>query len=213
MLVTDGGQLPSGEAVRQALERVLARPEFLKEPPGPLDRFWEAIRRGLRAVFEAIGDLLGHELTGTWSEALVLIGLLLVLGAILAHLAWSVLQLRVRSDADVVERGDTETDGVASDGRRAALAEASRLAAAGAFAEAMHALYQGVVTWLDERGLVRCERFKTGADYAADLVPALRPTFRSLLSSYYPVAFGGRRAGEAEWLAMRRAASDLGLPA
>jgi hypothetical protein len=212
MPVTDGVELPSGEAVRQALERVMARPEFLKEPPGPLDRFWEAVRRELRAVFEAIGDLLGHEITGTWSEAFVLIGLLLVLGAILAHLAWSVLQLRVRSDADVVEREETETDAVASD-RRKALAEASRLAAAGAFAEAMHALYQGVVTWLDERGHVRCERFKTGADYAADLDPALRTTFRSLLSTYYPVAFGGRRASEAEWLRMRRAASDLGLPA
>lgn len=209
----DDAALPSSEAVRQALERVLQRPEFQKAEPSLAELVQRAIGDAFRSVFDTIQDLMGDRLTGGWVETLVWIGLLVVLAALLAHLAWSVLQLRVPAQGEGESPGATPGETLVSERQRAGLAEASRLAASGAFAEAMHALYHGAVLGLDERGLVRAERFKTGADYAADLGPALRPSFRSLLSAYYPVAFGGRRAGEPEWLAMRGAATDLGLPA
>ena len=203
--------LPSGEEVRRALERVLARPDFARAEPPPFAAFWKAVSQAVKDFFHTLDDAMHHVL-GSSSETVVGIVLLVVLAALLAHLAWSVLQLRVQGEADVLQLPDSGPSSGAGERERAGLAEAGRLAAAGAFAEAMHALYHGVVLWLDRRGHVRHERFKTGAEYAADLKPALRPPFRALLRHYYPMAFGGRPAGEAEWLAMRRAASDLGVP-
>jgi len=213
MLPADGATLPSGAEVARALERVFARPEFRKEPPGVAEWIRQAVERGLKAVFTAIRGLMGDSLTGSVTETLVLIALLLVLGAIVGHLAWSVLQLRVPSDGDLPPSDEGPAGDAAPGGRGAGLDQAARLAESGAYAEAMHALYHGSVTWLDARGQLRRERFKTGADYASDLGPTLRPAFRSLLSDYYPVAFGGRPAGAGEWLAMRASASRLGVPA
>ena len=206
------GELPSAESVREAVERVLSRPEFRKEAPSVWTSILDSIGDALDGIFDALGDALGGTLTSVLSERIVLVVLLLVLGAVALRLAWSALQLQAsgaggrRAPAGAAPADADDTDGHA----QTDLAEAERLARAGAFAGAMHALYRGTLLDLDRQGRVRLERFKTGADYATDLGPALAPAFRSLLAAYSPVAFGGREAREPEWQAMRRAASSLG---
>jgi hypothetical protein len=209
----DGGGLPSGDEVREALHRVLQRPEFRKEPPGWLDDVRKAIGDTLHDAFHWVGGKLGDGM-GPNTGKVLLVVLLVLLAVLLTHLIWSMLQLRVPSGSDPPPL-DEEGGPVAGAGTvelPTSVAAANRLAAAGAFPEAMHALYDAALFWLDRNGHARLERFKTGADYASELGTPLRTSFRRMLAAFYPVAFGGRRAGEAEWLAMRRAASDLGLP-
>jgi hypothetical protein len=132
--------------------------------------------------------------------------------ALLAYVIWQVLQNRgaeARGDAQArAIPGATVADLPASN-----LTAASELARAGRYAEAMHALYRGVLLWLDELGHARFDEGKTGGEYARELrASELRPPFRALLSSFYPVAFGGRTGEAGAWRAMRGAASSMGVP-
>ena len=60
----------------------------------------------------------------------------------------------------------------------------------------MRVLYHGVLLWLDESGQARYEDDKTGGEYADEIRGReLRPSFRSLLRAFYPVAYGGKAPG------------------
>jgi len=94
-------------------------------------------------------------------------------------------------------RGTSAMSFARTRGRRAAAAdpwrEAERLAAAGQFTEAAHALYRATVALLASHGLVRRHDAKTSGDYARELrrrgSPAYAP-FRAFGRRYDRIIYG-----------------------
>jgi len=80
--------------------------------------------------------------------------------------------------------------------------DAERLASAGQFTEAAHALYRAVVAALVGRGLVRSHASKTSGDYARELrrggVPAEAP-FRRFGARYDRIIYGTGVCGAADY--------------
>lgn len=207
------GQLPGRQEVFDALDRTLARPEFRPYEPSMLQRAWTWVqdtwREAQLAVLRQIAEWVGGDLQ---LGRLILIALLVVLAGFLLYAVWSMLGRRSAG----AEGPGFATPSLSSDVPPRAserLRAAYELAQAGQYAEAMHALYQGAVLWLDEAGKARYEEGKTGGEYAREIEQReLRATFRRLLRAFYPVAYGGRPAVEAAWSKMAAAASSLGVP-
>jgi hypothetical protein len=205
-----GQELPAPAAIRSALERVFARPEFQPPRKGRLAEFWEWLRdwigralSWLRARFEE-----GFSLSG--AVDLVLWALSIVLVFLVVHLALKILSQK-RPPRTKAERSAPSPVVALSPSPH--LARASQLSREGSFLEAAHALYLAVLLWLDGAGRSRYEDSKTGGDYARELSgSALAGPFARLLSAFYPVAFGARAAFKEAYRAMRSAASEMGVP-
>jgi hypothetical protein len=203
--------LPAPGAIEEALARVLARREFAlpQERVGDdlwrwLLRQWEAAWSWLRRVFlEGLGDVVAT----SWLVELVVVVLAVVGAALLVR------RLRRHLPSSAVLAADAP---VADDATRAArehLAAAAAAADAGRWLEAARALYLGVVLWLAARGQVRFDDATTGEEYARALPRDLaRGPFRTLLTAFYPLAFGERPATADVYARMRGAASAMGVP-
>jgi Domain of unknown function (DUF4129) len=103
---------------------------------------------------------------------------------------------------DAEELADSQVDGrILTDPWR----DAERLASAGQFTEAAHALYRGVVAALVGRGLVRAHASKTSGDYARELrrggAPAEVP-FRRFGARYDRIIYGTGMCGAADYTAL-----------
>ena len=206
-------RIPSAEQVRQAVERVYARPEY-QERHG----FGEWVRRQLAAALGWIGDRLasfaGLRLTHPWIFWLVVGWLAVAAAALLAHLLWTLLQ--------AARRGEPEADAAAGKAKRVKPrtaadweAEAARLAGEGRLREASAALYQALLLRLDGKGAVRFDPSKTPGDYRREARPhpeAAR-ALTAFLRLFEPVAFGGRGLDAEGWERMRLAAAEGGAGA
>ncbi len=198
------------EGVFEAIDGVLNRSEFqTQETSTLLTAIQEKIQEWKMWILDRLGGLFGSG-DGVANTVIVLLSILTV--ALVAYAIWTVLRAyaneaaaeKISSSSSRTEVGHAPSD---------ELARAGSLAAAGRYAEAMHALYRGVLLWLDVFGHARYDDGKTGGEYARELRSGeLRRTFRSLLSAFYPVAFGGRGATSGSWDRMRSAASALGVP-
>ena len=199
------------ERVRRAVEDALARPEFeYDDGDGLFERLAE-----LRDQFlDWLGDLFGGFAGSAAGEVF---GWLVLIALVVTTLAVVILTLlRLQGTGRSSKRGarpvaadEATTESLLPDRD---LARARELAAAGRFEEAMHALYRGVLLWLDRGGHARFEEDKTGGEVARELQGDKRSGFRVLLSVFYPVAFGGRAPSDRSWARMRTAASELGVP-
>lgn len=141
-------------------------------------RFWSALGRALRAIVEFFrGSENGRHIT------LAIVVLIIV--AISVHFVLAALADRgdvVAADAHPArERG--------ADARR----EAERLAAAGRFTDASHALLAALLSIFAQRGDVRLHASKTAGDYARELArrgsPA-RGAFQQFRRRYDAAIFG-----------------------
>jgi hypothetical protein len=202
--------LPAAEEVRATLERILARPEFRPPERSLLQRAWDWASEGIRGFLERLlsGMVEGLSRPGVFEMFLIICIVLLI--AILLHMAWTILAYREPPEA---RRRAPEPERALPLSPDPHLASAAELAAAGRFLEAAHSLYQGVVLWLDGTGRARFHPFKTGGDYARELgtsPPAEH--FRALLGAFYPVASGGRTAFQEAYVRMRASASRMGVP-
>ena len=92
---------------------------------------------------------------------------------------------------------------------RDARAEAERLAAAGRFTEAAHALLRAILATLADRGEVRLHDSKTTGDYARELdrnASPLRAVFRAFRRRYDRVIYGAGECSADDFAALRREA-------
>ncbi len=143
---------PDADAIRRHLEGILARPEFSNRDP-----FW--MFRWVKDFFEWLRSL---QETSPLLFVLIVVGLILVLVALLAHIVWTL------SRAFFVGR-DATAGGEAAE-QRARLSrtyheEARRRAAAGEFTEAVRYLFLALVYRFDEDGRVLFQRAYTNREY------------------------------------------------
>lgn len=205
--------LPTDPQVREALERVYARPELAPRQPGPLDGLREAIGRALGRLWDlltGIGGANGESPVLRW----VVMGVLIALGlGIIGYFVYNTL-LRL-GDADPAPRAAPLPEG-AVDARVRTAAEweeqARRAAAAGRYREAAVALYQALLLRLEASGALRYDPAKTPGDYRREArkAPQAAGALGSFLRGFEPVVFGGRALDAAGYDRLRGAAGEAG---
>ncbi|HEV8410438.1 MAG TPA: DUF4129 domain-containing protein [Gemmatimonadaceae bacterium] len=141
-------------------------------------QFWRAVGRVMQTIFDFFrGSATGRNVT--------LLIVILIVAAIAIHFILATLAAR----GDVVAADSAPARARAADAWR----EAERLAAAGAFTEASHALLAALLSSFAQRGEVRLHASKTAGDYARELArrgsPA-RSAFQQFRRRYDAVIFG-----------------------
>lgn len=178
----------------QALESILARPEFQWRPAQPSllgllwQKFWEYIWKLLapwlpeEAVISLDGDiftLLRYILTGL---------VVIILVVVLAFTFWQLADTFV---ADTEIRGDLGAAGEVLSAE-AALKRAQELSGAGDYRTAVRYLYLSSLLILDERGLLRYDRSKTNREYLRSVAhaPKLAGGLRAVIDVFDRVWYG-----------------------
>jgi hypothetical protein len=187
------GPVPAA-AIRDTVRAIVQDPAYhraLRE--SIMDRFWRWFSELLGRVFTAAGDLPHGRTIG-----LIAIGLIaLLIVARILHAS--------RLGLDELEADRTR----AGRPRRHTLADAERLAAAGAYVEGAHALYQAALETLARREGVRLHPSYTSGDYVRALRQRGSPAqhaFRQFARRYDGMIFGFAACDAQGWAALR---SDL----
>ncbi len=198
---------PSADSLRAVLDTVFAHRDYRwqerRDPVSAFSRWMQGFQRWLTELHEA------HPLVFRW----LLIGLLVMVLAIVAHALW-VFFRTVRSGAREGE-APVQGGGKRRDGewyRR----EADRLAGQGRYAEAIQADFLALVLALDGVHLLKFHPSKTPAEYSmeAKLAGERREEFRELVRRLYGYAFARRPCGPIEFEDWRaRAALERYAPA
>jgi hypothetical protein len=191
----------AGEAyrdrARSTVREVLSRREF-----GDLhaDGYasWRRLLLWLGGLFQRLTSALRGLPPGTFWTVLVLIVIVLV--AILAHLIYTLVMLfrgtsltKVSRDARSKITG--ELLGIQELDFDKVYAEARRLMAAGEWAAATRYFYVAAILWLDRQGWIVFKRSKTNCDYIAELARrgTAQAPFRRLTQLFEPVVYGGNQ--------------------
>lgn len=160
---------------------------------------WRRIADAIARGWNWLGEHLRDDPVTTWT-LFALIALLIA--AVIGRHIW--LE-RIRRGSDM---GRIGTGAAGSDG----WAEAHRLAAAGAYTEAAHALYRALIHQLARRGDVRAHPAKTVGDYAREMrrragAPLAR--YRDFARDYETVVYRLGSCDAEHWERLRLAASAV----
>jgi hypothetical protein len=184
---------PTAAEVREALTRVLARPEFADAPASGLAAWLARLREAIRAAYMSLLERLN--LVDTGSELLLrvlwfwlAVTALLLVAHVVSSLA-GVHRGRERA-APRARRGMATARGAPVDWLHAA----ERAAEEGRFRDAVLAVYQALLERLQRQGLIRYDAAKTPGDYRRELRGNPQPArgLDRFLQHFEPVAFGGR---------------------
>lgn len=210
------------ERAREAVERILARPEFDWESSGNwLQRLSNWINDQAVWIFQQIGNglewLLGDlrdwilNLPPGW-RWLVVAWLVLCLLAIFAHFVYFIVtqfggEGRGRSQSSISAR----VHGVEARDGASVVAAAETLLNAGRWADAIRHYYVAALLRLDEGGLVDYRESKTNSDYLRELrnAPNLHTTFRELTHRFDQVAYGGNSPTRTDGHEVARIVAEL----
>jgi hypothetical protein len=192
---------------RETMKQVLAGRDFRGMESHRLrDSLLEKLGEWLNRFFENLSKLHG-------SSALA--GRIIVWGFILAvcvGLAWGLLQLERRWRIRLVPESDGPAAGAASSRDwQLWLADARRAAAAGEWREAIHFVYWAAISRLESKRLWPADRARTPREYLA-LVAAEDPRragLTTLTGSFERTWYGGRTAGESDYLQAEELADGL----
>ena len=196
---------------RATMKQVLAGRDFRNlEPPTRRDSILEKLSEWLNLFFQGIAKLHANS---AW------VGSVIVWGFILAScvgLAWGLLQLERRWRIRLVPESDGPAAGAASARDwQLWLADARRAAAAGEWREAIHFVYWAAISRLESRlgsgRLWPADRARTPREYLA-LVAADDPRragLATLTGSFERTWYGGRTAGESDYLQAGKLAGGL----
>jgi hypothetical protein len=159
--------------------------------------FWSAVVRAFNAIFEFFrGSSAGRHLT------LLLAGL--VVAAVIIHFILAALATRDNpAAADARPAHERNAD---------AWRDAERLAAAGQFTEASHALLAALLSGFAQKGEVRLHASKTAGDYARELARRGSPgraAFQQFRRRYDAVIFGTGACDAAGYAALLRDAEPI----
>jgi hypothetical protein len=186
-------------AFRAALDSVFASPAYRwAEMPAP-ERF-------LREWWQRLGNWLGGvRADNPAAFRLLLLALVVVLLAVIAHGAWVVW----RTVRGAAAPGGGGAPLAAREPRDAAWYRraADRAAAAGRIAEALQLAFVGLALALESDGLLRYDPSKTPAECAreARLAPEDRARLRALVHTLYACAFCGGACGGDDYRRWREA--------
>ena len=191
-----GGEWPA-QAVRDTVAAIARQDAYQRSLGSTLwRRLWQVVSGWIDALFELFA--------GSVSGRTVTIALLVVLGLlVLARIAVVLLASREHDEAGALP---------ASARVRDARAEAERMAAAGRFTEAAHALLRALLGSLADRGDVRLHDSKTTGDYARELDrngSPRRAIFRSFRRRYDRVIYGAGECSADEFAALMRDAEPV----
>ena len=129
--------------VRDLAHEILARPEYAAVRPLAIETWLYSI---LHRLIDWLGNLGTLRVTAPGLYWLILIGLFLVFGVLVAHIVWSISSAL---------RAPEPSDRLASNGQlRDPAAEAEMLAASGNFLEAAHSLMIASFRTLAERSVI-----------------------------------------------------------
>jgi hypothetical protein len=145
---------PAPEAIRAKVEDIFARPEF---SPDQSETLLQMLMQLLVRFFSWLGGLREAAPMLFW---LLLIGCIVVLVVLLAHVSWTVW--RVLSPRGQLAHADQERRERLSLGYRQ---EAGRLASLGDFTEAIRFLFLSLVYRFDETGRVSFQKAYTNREY------------------------------------------------
>lgn len=190
----------SADAVRDTIASVARHADYER---ALTDSLWNRIGRW---VVERLADLIAG-LHGTSTGRTITIALLaLVVALIVARL---VIGINAERAARRKPRASRTT------GTGAALrSEAERLAAAGDYTGAAHALFAALLAACAARGEIRLHSSKTTGDYARELRgrgSASLPSFQAFRSRYDRVIYGDLQCNAADYAALSREAQSLSL--
>jgi hypothetical protein len=193
--------------VRATMKQVLAGRDFRGLESHRLwDSLLEKLGEWLNRFFESIAKL---HASSVWAGRVIVWGFIL---AVCVGLAWGLLQLERRWRIRLVP----ESDGAASEAASARdwqlwLADARRAAAAGEWREAIHFVYWAAISRLESRRLWPADRARTPREYLA-LVAAddpRRARLATLTGSFERTWYGGRAAGESDFVQAEKLADGL----
>jgi hypothetical protein len=192
---------------RDAMKQVLAGRDFRGlEAPTARDSALEKLGAWLNGLFASFSKLQAN---------VVWLGPVLVWGFVLAvcvGLVWGLMQLERRWRIRLVPESDGPADGAASARDwQLWLADARRAAAAGQWREAIHFVYWASISRLESKRLWPADRARTPREYLS-LVAAEDPRhagLSTLTGSFERVWYGGRAAGESDYLQAEKLADGL----
>jgi Domain of unknown function (DUF4129) len=174
-----------GEAVREAADRILARPEFDDDRRSLLERARDW-------VLERLDDLLGELAGGGGGE---LVGWTVVVALTLAAVLFAVRFTRgSRRDPGIAAGRPVVARRTAADWR----AEADAHEAAGRWRPALRCRYRALVAELAARGLVEEVPGRTTGEYRRQVdvaLPEVAPAFDGATSLFEGAWYGGRDPG------------------
>jgi hypothetical protein len=182
----------SADQVRDTVAAIAQQADYQRDLGSTLwSRFWSWVARWADRFFELFD---GSVTTRYLTIALLVLLAVLIIARIV-----------------VVLRNEEEGPKLAGSGTRPARAdpwlEAERLAAAGRFTDAAHALLAAILAALAARGEVRLHESKTTGDYARELErsgsPA-RSSFRAFRRRYDVLIYGLGECSAEEFAALRR---------
>lgn len=171
------------DTIRAVIDSVFADPQYVWDQPR--DR-WAWLRELFAAVQRGLATLHEEHIVLYW---LLVVALVLVLGAIVAHAA--IVVYRAVRDRPVV-RARTAPTAVAQHNVDWYLREARRLEDDGRLLESLAARFSALVHALEERKALRVHPSKTPMEYAreASLDAERRGLFAALVREYYRYLFG-----------------------
>lgn len=192
------GPLPTAEEVRAALDQVLADGRYAVRPRGPIGEYFDDL---MAKIGEALMRIFLGDGRGIEGLAWVLIALIAAACAFGIYL-W--VRALARGRKDNRRTPSAPAPGAREPSSRECLERARSLAAAGNTAAALAAAYEALLRRLGESGLVHFDASRVARDYLDELArgpaPARswRPRLARAVALFYPVAFGGRSAAQAD---------------
>lgn len=202
------GDLPPPAAIRAARDRVFERPEF---EYGTAPRVGESVLEMILRWFREFVDWFSKAFPVL--SIVVLVSMLVVLVAIVAHLVWT---WRVaRRTAYQAEDPEDLAAALRRLDPRPFRERALSHAGAQRFDEAVRDLYTALLLTLDARGAVRYARHKALLDYRIEAAgdPSARAVLARFEDAYPPGSFGLRPPDAARFRELVAALDSVGPPA
>jgi hypothetical protein len=192
---------------RGTMKQVLAGRDFRNlEEPTARDSALEKLSFWLNWLFDSAAKLRARS---AWVGRAIVWGFIL---AVCVGLAWGLMQLERRWRIRLIPQNDGPVAGAASARDwQLWLADAHCAAAAGQWREAIHFVYWAAISRLESRRLWPADRTRTPREYLAAVAPEdpRRAGLASLTGSFEQTWYGGRAAGESDYLKAEALAEEL----
>jgi hypothetical protein len=198
---------PAHAQEREAMKQVLAARDFSNlEDPTARDMVLEKFGNWLNRIFESAAKLSSRS---PWIGRTIVWGFIL---AVCVGLVWGLIQLERKWRIRLAPENTGPVAGAASAREwQLWLEDAREAAAAGLWREAIHFVYWAAISRLESRRLWPADRARTPREYLALVAPEdpRKAGLAMLTGSFERIWYGGRAAGESDYLKAEQLAAAL----